>query len=42
MWWSPSMYAKEIGPPSFTCLRVSVERAVNALDGEALTVSALG
>jgi chlorite dismutase len=27
--------------PSFTCLRTSVERAVNALDGEALPVSAL-
>jgi len=27
--------------PSFTCLRVSLERALNALDGESLTVDSL-
>ena len=25
--------------PSFTCINASLERAVNALDGEALTIS---
>jgi hypothetical protein len=27
--------------PSFTCLRMSLERALNALDGEPLAASAL-